>query len=435
MSSFHKKISLPRVSALELIIKIFTRKKNFDNLFLLPLFKNLDVRDKRFCRLIVTETIRHNGQIDKIIKKYLKKKIKRDEVYFKNILRVGVCELLFIQSKEYAAINDAVELVKNKVSKSKAGVCNALLRQIYKDRKELLLKYPIKLNFPNWLLEKWTSFWGARNVESFINLIIKEPYLDISIAGEPEIMKNILNAEPLYWKTLRKFKAGNPSSFNMYYPESIKYAWWIQDLSASIPAKLLLNQSISEIIDVCSSPGGKSAQLAASGKNITCLDINPLRIKLLEQNFNRLGLKTKNIVCDATKWTPKRSPDAILIDAPCSSTGTIRRNPDILINITKNKIIELVEIQKKLIDNSISWLKKGGIIVYCVCSLQKEEGEDQIIALLKRNKNIDILPIKPDEAKIFEKSITKEGWLRILPNSLKSFDGSDGFFICKLKCK
>jgi len=106
-----------------------------------------------------------------------------------------------------------------------------------------------------------------------------------------------------------------------------------------------------------------------------------------------------------------------------------------LINITKNKIIELVEIQKKLIDNSISWLKKGGIIVYCVCSLQKEEGEDQIIALLKRNKNIDILPIKPDEAKIFEKSITKEGWLRILPNSLKSFDGSDGFFICKLICK
>ena len=280
-----------------------------------------------------------------------------------------------------------------------------------------------------------TDTFGERNVDSYINLIIKEPYLDISIAGEPEIMKNILNAEPLYWKTLRKFKAGNPSSFNMYYPESIKYAWWIQDLSASIPAKLLLNQSISEIIDVCSSPGGKSAQLAASGKNITCLDINPLRIKLLEQNINRLGLKTKNIVCDATKWTPQRSPDAILIDAPCSSTGTIRRNPDILINITKNKIIELVEIQKKLIDNSISWLKKGGIIVYCVCSLQKEEGEDQIIALLKRNKNIDILPIKPDEAKIFEKSITKEGWLRILPNSLKSFDGSDGFFICKLICK
>lgn len=435
MISLHKKNSLSRVSALELVVKIFTRKKSFSTLFSLPLFNKLDERDKRFCRLIVTETIRRHGQIDEIINNYLNKKIKRNEVYFKNILRVGVCELLFIKSKEYAAINDAVELVKNKVSKNKAGVCNALLRKVYKNRTDLLLKYPPKLNFPNWLIEQWNSYWGEKAVESFIKFLIKEPYLDISVAGDPEDMKSILKAEPLYWQTLRKYKAGNPSTFKMFYPEDLKFAWWVQDISASIPAKLLLDHNLIEIIDICSAPGGKSAQLAVLDKKITCLDISPKRMGLLEQNFNRIGLKVKTIVCDATKWSPRKSPDAILIDAPCSSTGTIRKNPDILINISKNKMIELVNKQKQLIDNSISWLKKGGIIVYCVCSLEKEEGEDQIISLLERNNKIEILPIKPHEAKIFEKSITKEGWLRILPSALKKADGNDGFFICKLICK
>ena len=192
------------------------------------------------------------------------------------------------------------------------------------------------------------------------------------------------------------------------------------------------------IVDLCSAPGGKTAQLASSGKKVISVDINQKRVEHLKENMKRLDLQTNVVIADGTLWEPNCDIDAVLLDAPCSATGTIRRHPDILKNRTKENLNSYIEIQSKLIKQSLSWLNKNGILIYSVCSLQKEEGENQIYSILNNFKDIKISPILPKEVSKFEHAITKEGWLRIFPNCLGSDGGNDGFFIQyfvgKLRC-
>ena len=396
-------------------------------------FQNLEDRDKRFCRLLITEVIRHHGQIDFILKKFLKQGIPRSHINFHNILRMGVAELLFIKSTKYAAINDAVELVKLKVSQAKTGVVNAVLRRIDKESEVLIIQTSNSHNFPKWLLDDWKKNWGEAIVKSIIDTVMKEPYLDITVFGDPKQMESILMGTYLCGKTIRKISAGDPTSIPEYHPKKIDYAWWIQDVSATIPAQLLIKKDVEKIIDLCAAPGGKSAQLAAYGKEVVAVDISLRRMKTLNNNLNRIGLKVEQVINDATTWKPKFIPNAILIDAPCTATGTIRRHPDILINRSKSMMEDLLIIQKTLLKRSLSWIKKEGIIVYAVCSLQKNEGEDQINLFLIENKNVIIDPIQPKEVIKFEGAICSEGWMRIFPHCLNQEGGNDGFFVCRLK--
>ena len=202
-------------------------------------------------------------------------------------------------------------------------------------------------------------------------------------------------------------------------------AWWVQDLAASIPARLLGKGEGRTALDLCAAPGGKTLQLAAQGWKVTALDISKRRLDLLKDNLKRTGLSAGTIRADALKWEPKHRYDAILIDAPCTATGTARRHPDVLHRIGPRQIAELTELQTALLERAQGWLKPGGTLVYAVCSLEREEGEDQAARVA-----LDPIPITADELPGGVEP-TREGWLRTDPGMMSEQGGMDGFFIAR----
>ena len=350
-------------------------------------------------------------------------------------MRIGGAELLFIETAKYAAINVAVEITKLKVSKNLSKLANAVLRNIDRDNKNILSQLTNEMNYPKWLVKNWEVSWGKNKTKEILKWLQIQPYLDLTVSGNPTEMEAVIDGKFIWGRTVRKKSLVNPTSIPYFHSQIKKYRWWVQDVSASIPGELLINSDKMNIIDLCSAPGGKTAQLASSGKKVISVDINKKRVENLMENMNRLNLKTNIVITDGTLWKPNCDIDAVLLDAPCSATGTIRRHPDILKNRTKENLNYYLEIQSKLIKQSLSWLNKNGILIYSVCSLQKEEGENQILSILKNFKDLKTLPILPKEVSKFEHAITREGWLRIFPNCLGSDGGNDGFFICRLQKK
>ncbi len=400
---------------------------NSDNNFI-----ELSSEDKRFARLLISETLRRFGQVNYILKKYFKLKIPKNN-YFINLIRISATEIVFINSSKYAAINDAVELIKLNISKSKANMANAVLRNIDREIIELRKNTNINQNIPEWLIESWKDSWGLNNSDRIIKSFFKKPYLDISINGDPKKMCKDLEAKLIFGRTLRKSLGGEIISLPKFSAKNKEEGWWVQDVAASISAFLFKNPKGQKIIDLCAAPGGKSIQLITLGADVTSVDINSKRMNLLKENLLRLGLENKLIIEDATKWIPNFSPDGVLIDAPCSSTGTIRKHPEIMVFNSQPISKKLLLIQKNLLIQSSKYIKINGNIIYTVCSIQKEEGEFQIESFLSKNKNFQISKILPYEVNEFKYSITKEGWMRILPFYFDNLGGNDGFFICRLK--
>ena len=419
--------------SLELLNIILKRNEPFEQIISSSdKFNKLEIKNKKFCRLIITIVLRKLGQIDFVIDKFIKKGSIKKEI-FKNIIRIGIAEILFIRSAKYAAINEAVELTKLKVSRSLSKLTNAVLRNIDRDSKGLILQMTDDQNYPHWLIEEWKNSWGERQTKEILKWFQEKPLLDISVAGNPIKMEKILGGKNIFGKTIRKKEITNPTSIPYFETNDENYHWWVQDVAASIPAELLIKSNKINIVDLCSAPGGKTAQLAKAGKTVTAVDISQNRTIKLKENIQRLKLNIKIIIADGTKWKPQQKYQAVLLDAPCSATGTLRRHPDIIKNRSKYSLNNYLQTQLNLINQSITWLEKNGLLIYSVCSLQENEGEKQIKSVLKNNKDIIIQPILPSEVPNFEHSITKEGWLRIFPNCLDSMGGNDGFFICKLQ--
>ena len=434
MSLKKKSISPARSISIDLLNKIFKSNAPFEHVISKSIeFIHMDTKDRKFCRLLITVVLRKLGQIDYVLGRYLKRGIPQKENTFNNIMRIGVAELLFIETAKYAAINDAVEITKLKVSKNLSKLANAVLRNIDRDNKNILSQLTNEMNYPKWLVKNWEVSWGKNKTKEILKWLQIQPYLDLTVSGNPTEMEAVIDGKFIWGRTVRKKSLVNPTSIPYFHSQIKKYRWWVQDVSASIPGELLINSDKMKIIDLCSAPGGKTAQLASFGKKVISVDINQKRVEHLKENMKRLDLQTNIVISDGTLWNPNCDIDAVLLDAPCSATGTIRRHPDILKNRTEENLNFYLEIQSKLIKQSLSWLNKNGILIYSVCSLQKEEGENQILSILKNFKDFKILPILPKEVSKFEHAITKEGWLRIFPNCLGPDGGNDGFFICRLQ--
>ena len=431
----NKHITPARRTSLELLNKIIVSNEPFEKIiFSSKKFLSLEDKDKRFTRLIITTVLRKFGQIDFIMNQFIKKgSIKKNNL--KNIIRIGIAELIFIKSARYAAINEAVETTKINYSNRLSKFTNAVLRNIDRDKEKLSSMITDEMNYPSWLIEDWKQTWGIKQTKEIINYFQKEPYLDISVAGDPQEMEKVVKGKIIYNKTLRIDDIINPSKLPFYQTENSNYHWWVQDVAASLPAQLLINSDKIKIVDLCAAPGGKTIQLLKANKKVISVDVSNERIKILEQNLRRLNLKENIVVDDGRKWRPKEKIDAVLLDAPCSATGTIRKHPDIVKNRSKVNLDKYISLQIDLIKQSLTWLDKGGILIYAVCSLQKKEGEEQIKSILQTEDSVEVLPIKPSEVLAFSQAITKEGWLRIFPNFLSPFGGNDGFFICRLQKK
>jgi 16S rRNA (cytosine967-C5)-methyltransferase len=399
-----------------------------------PAFRDLDPKDRGLMRAIVGMTLRRLGEIDDILDELMARPLPDKAARIRHILRVGAAQLLFLDVPDHAAVSISVELADmDRIARGWKGLVNGVLRTLARARNEILDgRDPAILNTPDWLWQRWVATYGEPTARSIAEAHLVEPYLDISVKSDPDYWAGALHGLLLPTGSIRIEGAGAVEKLAGFTDG----AWWVQDTAASLPARLLGTVEGLEIADLCAAPGGKTAALASGGANVTAVDISPDRLKRMAGNLARLKLKgVTTVAADITTWEPGRQFDAVLLDAPCSATGTIRRHPDVALAKSPDLIAGLVLLQARLLDRVAGWVKPGGRLVYCTCSLEPEEGEAQADAFLSRHPDYQLFPVDAVEIGGIADAIRADGTIRTLPSMLPHDDarvgGMDGFFIAR----
>ena len=397
-------------------------------------FATLQPRDRAFTRMLLTTTIRRLGQIDDLIAQALDRPDSIKTEIILNILRLGVTQLFFMKVPDHASVDTCVRLVEEKGLSRQKGFVNAVLRTLGRTGQQRLEKQDApRLNTPDWLLKIWIADYGLTTAAQIAESHMSEAPLDITVKNidDRPYWGNVLQASELSTGTLRRIIGGNIRDMDGFDDGK----WWIQDAAAAIPALLFGDIQGQHVIDLCAAPGGKTLQLASFGATVTAIDRSAKRLKRLEENLERMQLKehVQVEVSDAAAWKAVDAPAKILLDAPCSATGTIRRHPDTAYLKSPKDIEGLVSIQKRLLNRAAEVLAPDGVLVYCTCSIQKDEGERQIEEFLQTHPNFERAPITPHEIGDYDELINENGDLRILPFHLSGQGGIDGFFISRLK--
>ena len=421
---------MPRTLAADIMEDIIIRKIPFETSFSKGLkVRKLSRRDRAFCFNLVLTTLRRGGQIDNLIATYLDRPLGTKGERAMILLRLGVAQIIFMAIKPYAAVDTSVRLAESRKLGHYKKLINAILRKLAKEGLALAEKQEAeKLNTPEWLWKSWEKAYGATNCYNMAKVHQTQPPLDITVKKDPEGWAKKLSGTNIFGNTVRL----NENRHIEGLPGYSEGDWWVQDLAATIPVMLFGNVQNSGIADLCAAPGGKTAQLLSMGAKVFAVDLSHRRVGILDQNMKRLNFQPKIVVEDACKWKPKNLLDAVLIDAPCSSTGTLRRNPDIFYTKTKRDIEKLTGIQLTLLKAAKSMVKKGGIIVFSTCSLLPQEGEDLIDSVLVEDKTLSRAPISAEELGLMPELVTKVGDLRTLPVHYSNLGGMDGFYAARL---
>jgi 16S rRNA (cytosine967-C5)-methyltransferase len=425
----------PRQVALDILQAFWNEERFLDSLFETDQnFLDLDSRNRNFVRMMVTTAVRRSGQIDDIMRRGFsdpKQKMSPPIVGF--IFHLAIAQIVFMNVADHAAVNTSVDLTSRNGATRAKGFMNAVLRKVVQNGKNWTTEQDIaRLNTPNWLLDIWTKDYGDAQALEIAQASVCEAALDITIADPIDRDKwaEFLECTALPSGSLRRQESA-------MIPELAGFeegGWWVQDASAALPVRLMGDLLNKDVIDLCAAPGGKALQLAAGGANVYALDRSAKRMERLKENTKRARLQDKitTEVADAAFWRSKNQFDAVLLDAPCTATGTIRRNPDVAWLKEAEDVESMKLIQNNLLENSVAMLKDDGMLLYCTCSLQKEEGERQLNEFLAKHKEFSIKPILPQEVPELEHAITEEGYLRILPYYWAAYGGLDGFFIGRL---
>ncbi|MCF6221934.1 MAG: methyltransferase domain-containing protein [Robiginitomaculum sp.] len=388
------------------------------------LFVQLERRDRAFARLIAATVFRRMGQIDKVLAPFVKK---TPTDYALAVLRTGAAQILFLDTPAYAAVNASVALLRrSKKTAHMAGMANAVLRRVTEQGPTLLAETSTLDNIPKWLRTSWTEAYGAEACGQMAEMLAKEPPLDLT----PKLGIDGPAGEILPGGTIRLAKAGDVRALAGYDDGD----WWVQDISAALPVRLLGDIKGKRVLDMCAAPGGKTLQLAAAGANVTALDKNQDRLERVKENLARTKLSAEIVVGDAAKWRDPENPsghgfDIVILDAPCTATGTFRRRPDVLYSKRPADIESLARIQEKLLMAAARHVAPGGTLVYCTCSLQKREGEEQISKFMQNRTDFRLNSLLGMDALGMSEAATAEGMFRVLPHYLREKGGMDGFFI------
>ena len=377
-----------------------------------------DTADDRFIALLVLTTLRHLGQIDAVISQCLTTPLPAKRKLVRHALRMGVAQLVLLQTPPHAAVGETVEAIKKTKDKGLAGLVNAVLQRIHRER--LSLGSPIA-NLPQWLHQRWQAAYGAQVVEAMAAVAALRPPLDLHLPA-PATLPVGQRLDEMIWR----LPPDHPPVPEL--PGFVQGAFWVQDIAASYPARLLGDVRGKSVLDLAAAPGGKTAQLARAGANVTAVDKSPSRMQLLQQNMQRLALNVHAITADITQWRPEQPVDAIVLDAPCSATGTWRKHPEVVQLTELGDIHELAALQARLLERAWEWLNSGGMMVYCVCSLEPEEGEQQIAAFLKRHPDASLVP--PPTS--IPHTAVNAGMLRTRLSDAGDAGGMDGFFAAAL---
>ncbi|HKT19278.1 MAG TPA: transcription antitermination factor NusB [Stellaceae bacterium] len=389
----------------------------------------LPARDRAFARLLVATVLRRLGQIDAMIAHCLEKPLPVRAAATQDLLRMGLAQLLFLRTPPHAAVATTVDLAEARGFLSYKGLVNAVLRRLSQEGPTLLqAQDEAMLNVPPWLWRNWCEAYGEQTTRAIALAHLHEAPLDISVKSNPEAWRERLDAVLLPTGSLRRQGGGAIANLPGYN----EAAWWVQDAAAALPAKLLGDVAGETVIDLCAAPGGKTAQLAAAGAKVIALDRSPRRVERLNANLARLQLNAQTLVADAIQWRPGEPARFILLDAPCTATGAIRRHPDVPHLKTQDDVIRLGGVQERLLAAAVQMLAPGGIVVYCTCSLEPQEGKQQVERLLTSGAPVRRVPLDAAEIGGLKECVSPEGDLRTLPCHLKDLDGIDGFFAARL---
>ncbi|MEX0809286.1 MAG: transcription antitermination factor NusB [Dongiaceae bacterium] len=419
--------------ARDLVATVLRRGRSLDEALATDAgFAKLEVRDRAFARELSATVFRRLGQIEVALSACLEKPLPPQAGGAQDLLRLGAAQLLFMRTAPHAAVSETVELATGTIEPFRSLI-NAVLRRIARDAEAMREAIqPVPTNTPNWLWQRWVNAYGEATAFAIAEAHLADPSLDITIKGDPQAWAGRLEARMLPTGSLRLETA--PVETLQGFRDG---QWWVQDVAAALPATLFAATLGSvrgrTIIDLCAAPGGKTAQLAAAGANVVAVDRSKERMLRLAQNLKRLGLGAHPIIADATSWRPPKPVDAVLLDAPCSATGTIRRHPDLPWLKRPSDLATLIALQDALLRNALSMLKPGGTLVYAVCSLEPEEGPARIEAILSQGSGIVREPIDPEEIGGLEECVTPAGDLRTLPCHLARLGGMDGFYAARLR--
>ncbi|HEY3949399.1 RsmB/NOP family class I SAM-dependent RNA methyltransferase [Phenylobacterium sp.] len=413
-----------RAAALDLLAAALSGRSGLDEGLSHSSLAALAARDRAFARALVMAALRHLGPIDAALQARLKKPPPERVV---NVLRLGLAQLAVLNTAPHAAVGASVDLVaKQKGGETFKGLVNAVLRGF---TREPVVLDDADLLAPSWLYARWRAAFGVEAARAIAAAIAAEPATDLSFKdpARAAALAAELDGEVLPGGSLRTERRGDVAA----WPGFAEGDWWVQDASAAIPARLLGVGPGQGVLDLCAAPGGKTLQLAATGAAVTAVDRSPQRLKRLAENLARTGLSAETVGVDAATWPDKRTFDAVLLDAPCSATGTFRRHPDVLWAAKPSDVAGLAAVQARLLDAAVSRLKPGGRLVYCVCSLEPEEGEGQVEGVLARHPGLALEPVAAGEGGTPAASVRADGALRILPQHLNG--GTDGFYVARLR--
>ncbi|VAW25153.1 16S rRNA (cytosine(967)-C(5))-methyltransferase [hydrothermal vent metagenome] len=394
-------------------------------------------RDRALANRLVTMSLRRHGHLDQIIKSLLDRGVPKRSGVFEAALRIGLTQLLFLPDiAEHSAIHLAVETIRQDRRASRFDkLLNGVLRQAQRESQQWL-SLENHLLFPSWIAQSWAKNYGDEALEKFGEALLQGAPLDLTLKEKtPDIMEQLGATETIF-DSVRVFSREKPVHKLPLYDEG---EWWVQDVAATIAARLFTFEGGAKnynpkVLDMCAAPGGKTAQLAKTGYEVTALDNSPKRLQRLRENFKRLKYLIETLEADANDFSTDQKFDGILIDAPCTASGVFRRHPEVLWQRGKEEIADRVALQQKLISSAVKSLVDGGQLIYCVCSLHEDEGESQVNWVSKNFPQLQLLPITEQELDGLEGAITHQGYVRThagLSFSNQIEGAMDGFFIAR----
>jgi 16S rRNA (cytosine967-C5)-methyltransferase len=400
-----------------------------------PETAGLDPRDRALARLIVATALRRQGELEHVLNAFLERPLPADNGLLWPILLAGAAQLICLDMPAHAVVDLAVEAMRRDRSAHRfAKLTNAVMRRVAERGPSLLADLDrVRLNIPDWLWQRWSASYGDDGARLIAEASLREAPLDISLkpAADATCWSGRLGGQVLPTGSIRLASSARVEDL----PGYADGVWWVQDAAAALIAPLAGKVAGRTVADLCAAPGGKTAGLAAAGAKVTAVDVSASRLNRLRQNLSRLQIDAEIICADAQQWSPARMFDVVVLDAPCSATGTIRRHPDILRLKQTGDVSRMADLQRAMLRNAASLVVPGGLLLYSTCSLEREEGEDQSDVFLAEHPEFARIPISADE--LGGSAPTPRGELRTLPFHMRldppELSGMDGFYAVRLQ--
>ncbi|MGQ3141500.1 MULTISPECIES: RsmB/NOP family class I SAM-dependent RNA methyltransferase [Rhizobium] len=434
-SSFQDKPGLAaRVAATRILAAVLEKKTSLDGMLDSengnPVYRALSLADRALVRAIVNSALRHLPRVEAALSMLLDGPLPQGARSLHHVLVVGAAQMLYLDVPDHSAVDLAVEQAhRDPRNRRFVKLVNAVLRRLGREKADIeqaIAQVPV---LPDWFYARLVSAYGDKTAERISEAQLTPSSIDLTVKADPALWAEKLGGTLMPNGSVRlgEFEGQIPSLEGF-----ADGAWWVQDLAASMPVRLMGDVSGKRVADLCAAPGGKTAQLALAGAKVTALDQSGNRLRRLRENLDRLGLHAETVEVNMMKYQPEQLFDAVLLDAPCSSTGTLRKHPDVCWTKDKNDIAKLATLQGQMLRHALTLVDSGGIVVFSNCSLDPSEGEEMIAQVLAENPGIERVAVRKEDWPSMEAAITAEGDLRTTPDM---FGGVDGFFSSVLRKK